>query len=117
MNQLPYRFHEFHTPTQPPFNNPQLLWPTLVGEFIAPIVRAEKNLVYWFCFHRTDFQLCFVADDHKPIENKIETQKKQFGITSKTKPTDGARLEFFGQRWLAQERMGVKEVEERRAEL
>lgn len=117
MNQLPYRFHEFHTPSQPPFDNPRFLWPTLVGEFVVPIIRGEKNLLYWFCFHGADFQLCFVADNHNRIEEKIEAQKKRLGITSKTKPTEGARLEFFGNRWLAQEKMGVKDVEEKRAEL
>jgi hypothetical protein len=114
----PYRFHEFNTPTHAPFNNLPLLWFTIVGEFLAPIVKDEKDLLYWFCFHGNDFQLCFVADDHKKIEGKIEAQKEKLGITSKTTPTDNARIEFAGNsRFIAKDKIGKIDAEDRRAEL
>ena len=114
----PYRFHEFHTPRHSPFDNPNLLWFTIVGEFIAPIVKEEKDLQYWFCFHGQDFQFCFASQDYKRIEGKIEAQQNSFGIVSKTAPSDGAKIEFTGgTRWLARDKIGNKLLEEQRAEL
>src|SRR6266567_2888964 len=114
----PYRFHQFHMPTHAPFDNPQLRWLTFVGGFIAPIVKDEKNLLYWFCNHEGEqspnFQFCFVAEDFERIEKKIEDQKDLLGITSKPPlPPDGARIEFAGSpRWLAKDKIGNTALED-----
>lgn len=109
--------HKFNIPTHEPFNNPQLLWFTFVGEFIVPIVKGEKDLLYWFCRHPEDFQFCFVAEDYKSIEEKIEAQKKLCGITTWSPPTNDAGLEFVGTRWLAKDRIATALMAETRAEL
>ena len=114
-----YRFHQFKIPTHDQFADPNFRWFNIVGDFIAPIVVGEEDLLYWFCYHNPDdFQFCFWSENHDKIEQKIADQKKEFSIETKSPPTENAKIEFRGQRWIAPERTGKSTFDEdKRAEL
>lgn len=115
MKISPYRIHEFYSPTNAPhFDNPELRWFSIVGEFIEPIIRDEKDLIYWFCDHGGDFQLCFVSDDFVRIEKKIETQKDLCGVGCKTPAKNNQKIEFIGNdRCIARDKIGTDKDEKR----
>ena len=103
----PYRHHEFFTPQVAPFDTAgPLLWPTLVGAFLRPIIETT-DMTYWFCNHGADFQFCFAHQDYERIEKVIESQKQAYQTTSKTSPKDGATIgtAFRGTRWMAQSKI------------
>ncbi|MBI3418297.1 MAG: hypothetical protein HY043_23655 [Verrucomicrobia bacterium] len=115
----PYRHHEFFTPKVAPFDTAgPLLWSTLVGIFLHPIIETV-DMVYWFCNHGADFQFCFAHRDYKKIEEVIEAQKKAFQTTTKVAPTDGATIgtAFRGPRWIAQKKIDDESIAAKRSEL
>ena len=116
----PYRHHEFHTPKIAPFNSAgTLLWPTLVGTFLRPIIESAPDMLYWFCNHGADFQFCFAHADYKKVEVVIEAQKKTFQTTNKVPPAEGATIgtAFRGDRWIAKTKIDCDAPAARRSKL
>ncbi len=116
----PYRHHELYTPVVAPFDTAgTLLWPTLVGTFLRPIIESFPNMPYWFCNHGTDFQFCFAYKDYKKVEEVIEAQKKTYQTTTKIQPVEGATVgtAFRGERWLAKNKMDDGVLASKRAQL
>jgi hypothetical protein len=115
----PYRRHEFFTPNVAPFDSAgPLLWPTLVGTFLRPIIEAV-DMDYWFCNHGADFQFCFAHDNYKEIEDVIELQKKKFQTVSKAAPMDGATIgtAFRGTRWITEDKIADDPIASKRSGL
>lgn len=123
MKNIPYRFHEFHTPTGSPFDQPASLWTTIVGELIRPVVKQAKEIdgefVYWFCYHGADFQFCFASQNFQQIEAVLDTQRHNLRIRPKTSPTDGKTVAsaLIGTRWLPADKIGDSSFEAARSEL
>ena len=116
----PYRHHEFYTPAVAPFDTAgTLLWPTLVGAFLRPIIESFPDMPYWFCNHGADFQFCFAHKDYTKVEEVIETQKKTYQTTTKIPPSDGATVgtAFRGERWLTKSKMGDDLLASKRSQL
>lgn len=119
MQTTPYRFHQFHKPGHAPFESGPHQWTTIVAEFVVPLVKEEKGLIYWFCDEGDHFQLCFASADFKSIEEKIEARRKLMGIVSKSSPADGATVAaaFGGERWIPKDKIGDQAFESGRSEL
>jgi hypothetical protein len=114
-----YRFHEFVMPTHDPFEPGQSQWPTIVAEFIAPVLSREADTLYWFLNHGADFQLCIASADYARVEAILEKRRLDMGIVPKSFPTNGATLAtaLGGSRWLADERNGDPALSPKRSEL
>ena len=115
----PYRFHEFYTPSHPPFEPNGSPWPTIVSEFIAPVFKDETDVLFWFLNHGPHFQLCIASHDYVRIEQNLETRRANFHINTKTPPAANATVAtaLGGSRWLADNRHGDPALAERRSEL
>jgi len=116
----PYRHREFFTPKIAPFDTAAtLMWPTLVGTFLRPIIESFPDMTYWFCDHGNDFQFCFAHKDCEPIEKAIEDQLKEYKTTEMK---DRARNEtvgtaFLGERWIAKNKIGDDALASKRSRL
>jgi len=115
-----YRHREFRTPTVAPFDKAgTLLWPTLVGTFLRPVIESAPDMSYWFCNHGTDFQFCFAHNDISKTDKLLDEQLKKYATTeiadrSKTQTIGTA---FLGERWIAKSKINCDMPAARRSKL
>lgn len=109
MKDTPWRFHQFVPPSHAPFDDDETWWPTVVGEFFAPIVKDDTIDAFVFLNHRRgaeDIELRFASKDYERIEKAIEGLMANLGISRKEKgyPKDGETVgenAYHGTRWIA----------------
>lgn len=119
----PHRFYQFAYPTHAPyFDLPDRRWPTIVGQFIAPLVRhpAVKGFVFLDHYPK-DFELRIAAKHYRSFEKHLANCATRLGIhphphTTTPGQTIG-RHAYHGQRWLADQRKPDWHAAQRRSEL
>ena len=115
MKKIPHRFHQFENPNHAPFDRDDCRWPTIVGEFFAPIVRDADVAAFVFLNHGDhDVELRFASTEYQRVEEKMAALQKALGIKSSASPTDGSIVgdAFGGNRFLATEKLSSKEMEQ-----
>jgi hypothetical protein len=55
----PYLFVEIWVPKRAPYNHSVHGWPTIIGDFVKPLVAAHPDMLVWFLQEGPHWQLCF----------------------------------------------------------
>lgn len=97
----PYRFYEFEMPSHHPFEPGPNQWPTIVAECIAPVFDGKLDVLFWFCNHGRNFQVCFATDTYQPLDTALVDRMRVMGISPITLPTSGKTIAtaLAGTRW------------------
>lgn len=108
----PYLFVEIWVPKCKPYNDPKFGWPSIVGDFVKPLVKIYPDLLVWFLQEGSWWQLCFAYGGPFHLKDVNETMKKianKKGFKIKRyirNSTLGGAL--GGSRWLPVAKQGTK---------
>ncbi len=122
LKDTPHRFYQFDNPKHPPFDQAATRWPTIVGNFFAPICRFKGVTAFVFLDHGdTDLELRLACRNYKSIEAKMDRLANTLGIHRRPNTTTPGQTvgngAFHGADWLEDSRRKKWALARRRSEL
>ncbi len=110
----PYLFVEIWWPKKAPYNHPAHGWPTIIGDFVKPLVAAHPGMRIWFLREGPWWQLCFAADDLKAANDTMRKVARKLGFSIK-RYIRGSTLggALGGTRWVSRAKQGTKAERQR----
>jgi hypothetical protein len=83
-----YYSHVLHYPKQKPFDNPDLCWPSFIGQFIQPLVSAHPGLLYWFTNYGPFARFRIYTAEYEIIRPELEALRDKLGLMDKGEEKD-----------------------------
>ncbi len=75
-----YYSHILHFPNAKPFDRTEFRWMSFVGEFVAPLMRNQKDL-YWCSYYGGFARFRLYTDCYDQIKPRIDSMCSTLGLT------------------------------------
>ena len=83
-----YYSHLLYFPNTHPFNRPEFLWSSFIGEFVAPVVALGLHKHYWCSFYGNHAKLRILTDQYAQLEPKIIPIRDALGLADRGEEKD-----------------------------
>lgn len=83
-----YYSHVLYFANQKPFDNPDLRWPSFIGEFVKPLVQEVPGALYWFTYYGNLARFRIFTADYEGLRPKLETLRDKLGLVDKEEEKD-----------------------------
>lgn len=83
-----YYSHLLYFPNTYPFDKPEYLWPSFVGEFVVPIVALGLHQHYWCSFYGNHGKLRIFTNQYDQLESKLIALRDKLGLIDRGEEKD-----------------------------
>ncbi|MBI5773382.1 MAG: hypothetical protein HZA89_06525 [Verrucomicrobia bacterium] len=83
-----YYSHVLYFPNRAHFCSPAHCYPSFLGEFVGPLVKARPHLLYWFSFYGSFARFRAWTDDYDELRPELEAKRDLLGLIDKGEEKD-----------------------------
>lgn len=91
-----YFSHVLYHPLAKPFDQEPLLWPSFIGEFVAPLVTNRPDVLFWFTHYGDHSKLRLYTDRYEEIRPELEATRDKLGLVDRGQEKDLSLVSDLG---------------------